>query len=98
MWKSLVPTGLRVLGTRFYPTFPYVLELGNWVHYSSIQRRSAIRIGLNINAVKADMYLSFQQVRLNRVPAKVPYHTFNYRMDAAIIVRVESRYDEVTMR
>ncbi|GBM81815.1 hypothetical protein AVEN_12921-1 [Araneus ventricosus] len=35
-----------------------------------------------------------------RVPAgatKVPYHPFNYRMAAAIFIRVVSRYDKVTM-
>ncbi|GBN09923.1 hypothetical protein AVEN_216279-1 [Araneus ventricosus] len=32
------------------------------------------------------------------VPTKVPYHPFNYRMAAAIFIRVVSRYGKVTMR
>ncbi|GBN81076.1 hypothetical protein AVEN_187167-1 [Araneus ventricosus] len=32
------------------------------------------------------------------VHTKVPYHPFNYRMAAAIFIRVVSRYDKVTMR
>ncbi|GBN01459.1 hypothetical protein AVEN_143110-1 [Araneus ventricosus] len=74
-----------------------MLELGTSVHYSSIQRRRVIRIGLNINAVKADMYLSFQQVRLNRVPTEGPYYPLKCRMDAAIFIRVVSRYGKVIM-
>ncbi|GBL73014.1 hypothetical protein AVEN_128182-1 [Araneus ventricosus] len=33
-----------------------------------------------------------------RVPTKVPYQPFNYRMAAAIFIRVVSRYGKVTMR
>ncbi|GBM82702.1 hypothetical protein AVEN_215382-1 [Araneus ventricosus] len=74
-----------------------MLELGNSVHYSSMQRRRVIRIGLNINAVKADMKLIFQQVRLYMVPNQVPYYPLSYRMDAAIFIRVVSRYGKVIM-
>ncbi|GBM44218.1 hypothetical protein AVEN_15557-1 [Araneus ventricosus] len=33
-----------------------------------------------------------------RVPTKVPYHPFNYRMATAISIRVVSRHGKVTMR
>ncbi|GBN26113.1 hypothetical protein AVEN_149157-1 [Araneus ventricosus] len=33
-----------------------------------------------------------------RLPTKVPYHPFNYRMAAAIFIRVVSRHGKVTMR
>ncbi|GBM27649.1 hypothetical protein AVEN_49953-1 [Araneus ventricosus] len=36
--------------------------------------------------------------QVDRVPTKVPYHPFNYRMAAAIFIRVVSRHDKVTMR
>ncbi|GBM57857.1 hypothetical protein AVEN_258511-1 [Araneus ventricosus] len=32
------------------------------------------------------------------VPTKVPYHPFNYRMAAAIFIRMVSRHGKVTMR
>ncbi|GBM90575.1 hypothetical protein AVEN_81558-1 [Araneus ventricosus] len=35
---------------------------------------------------------------LCRVPTQVPYHPFNYRMAAAIFIRVMSRHGRVTMR
>ncbi|GBO32859.1 hypothetical protein AVEN_5014-1, partial [Araneus ventricosus] len=38
------------------------------------------------------------QINLYRVPTKVPYHPFNYRMAAAIFIRVVSRHGILTMR
>ncbi|GBL86199.1 hypothetical protein AVEN_135116-1 [Araneus ventricosus] len=39
-----------------------------------------------------------KSAKIYRMPTQVPYHPFNYRMAAAIFIRVVSRYDKVTMR
>ncbi|GBO03950.1 hypothetical protein AVEN_220160-1 [Araneus ventricosus] len=43
----------------------------------------------------------FSQLRSHavyKVPTKVPYHPFNYRMATALFLRVVSRHGKVTMR
>ncbi|GBM07114.1 hypothetical protein AVEN_177078-1 [Araneus ventricosus] len=42
--------------------------------------------------------LRLVQFFVYRVTNKVPYHPFNYRMAAAIFIRVMYRYGKVTMR
>ncbi|GBM89801.1 hypothetical protein AVEN_36959-1 [Araneus ventricosus] len=50
---------------------------GSWIHYM-LQR-------LRIPCIRKTMLLY-------RMPTKVPYHSFNYRMAAAIFIRVVSMY------
>ncbi|GBN51997.1 hypothetical protein AVEN_173926-1 [Araneus ventricosus] len=41
---------------------------------------------------------TFRVLLLYKVPTQVLYHPFNYRMAAAIFIRVVSRHEKVTMR
>ncbi|GBO27241.1 hypothetical protein AVEN_233635-1 [Araneus ventricosus] len=57
--------------------------------------KAQIRRGGEESHVILGIWLRF---KITRVPTKVHYHPFNYRMAAAIFIRVVSRHGKVTMR
>ncbi|GBN38724.1 hypothetical protein AVEN_13923-1 [Araneus ventricosus] len=77
-------------------------ETGSVLHRKGAGRPSTSqenvdRIQETFTRSPSNAYYHF--VRLSySVPTKVPYHPFNYRVAAAIFIRVVSSYGEVTMR
>ncbi|GBN87997.1 hypothetical protein AVEN_274566-1 [Araneus ventricosus] len=71
----------------------------SFLFFGVIDTHSGIE-SLNVNAVKVK-YFEYHGIRCRknyRLPTKVPYHPFNYRMAAAIFIRVVSRHGKVTRR
>ncbi|GBN41450.1 hypothetical protein AVEN_30096-1, partial [Araneus ventricosus] len=60
-----------------------------------------LTLSISLSSVKRDsnqLYVGTAPSHLYIVPTKVPYHPLNYRIAAAIGIRVVSRYGKVSMR
>ncbi|GBM48775.1 hypothetical protein AVEN_24961-1 [Araneus ventricosus] len=73
------------------------------IHAKEMRVLTRVNNHLNVHEIAEDIGIMGGRLAATSdyvylVPTKVPYHPFNYRMAAAIFIRVVSRHGEVTMR